>query len=111
VNEAEGANGKSSANRRAGLSRTGVSRGEWRKAPAGIWKGALDERGCTRRVRGGASGAWCCLSGWADGEVGQVVDAQASGGLSQARAAGGEESAQEVALAQFLEPGPPVFGA
>ncbi len=52
-----------------------------------------------------------CLSRRTSGEVGQVVDAQASGDLSQARAAGGEESAQEVTLAKFIEPGPPAFGA
>ena len=50
------------------------------------------------------------LSRRATGEVGQVVDAEASGDFAQACAAGGEEAAQEAAFVQFLDSGPPALG-
>jgi hypothetical protein len=51
------------------------------------------------------------LSRGASAEVGEVVDSQACGNLSQACAAGGDESAQQAAILQFFEPGSAVLGA
>ncbi len=40
-----------------------------------------------------------------------MMQAQASGDFAQALSAGGEESAQEAAFAEFLDAGPPALGA
>ena len=49
------------------------------------------------------------LSRRAAAEICQVVHAEVRGDFAQARPAGGEESAEEAALAEFLEPGVPAF--
>ncbi len=39
------------------------------------------------------------------------MQAQASGDFAQALSAGGEETAEEPAFAEFLDAGPPILGA
>ena len=50
-----------------------------------------------------------CLSSEVARDVDEVVDAQVRGDLAQAGAAGGEETAEHLALAQFLDGSPPGF--
>ncbi len=51
------------------------------------------------------------LSGRASAKIGKMMQAQANGDFAQVLSAGGEESAEQAAFAEFLDAGSPALGA